>query len=187
MDHGTLTDNNGRQADFRNVILVMTTNAGAADMSRSSMGFMQQNHATDGMEAIKKMFTPEFRNRLDAVIQFDPLDMDSILRVVDKLVLELETQLQDHDVTLELEPEARVWIAERGHDPQMGARPMARVIQENIKRPLAEILLFGELTNGGDVRIVVEDDDTLGLVLTPNTNKLEHIVEPESTSESEAD
>jgi ATP-dependent Clp protease ATP-binding subunit ClpA len=187
MDHGTLTDNNGRRADFRNVILVMTTNAGAADMSRSSMGFMQQNHATDGMEAIKKMFTPEFRNRLDSVIQFDPLDMDSILRVVDKLVLELEAQLQDHDVTLELEQDARVWIAERGHDPQMGARPMARVIQENIKRPLAEILLFGELTDGGDVRIVVEDDDTLGLVLTPNTKKLEHMVEPESTSESEAD
>jgi len=187
MDHGTLTDNNGRQADFRNVILVMTTNAGAADMSRASMGFMQQNHTSDGMEAIKKMFTPEFRNRLDAVIQFDPLDRDSILRVVDKLVLELETQLEDHDVTLELEPEARAWIAERGHDPTMGARPMARVIQENIKRPLAEILLFGDLANGGDVRIVVEDDDTLGLVLTPNTKKLEHLSESESTSESGPD
>jgi len=185
MDHGTLTDNNGRKADFRNVILIMTTNAGAADMSRASMGFTHQDHTTDGMEAIKKMFTPEFRNRLDAVIPFDALDLDSILRVVDKLVLELETQLQDHDVTLELEPEARAWIAERGHDPQMGARPMSRVIQENIKRPLAEILLFGELIDGGDVRIVVEDDDTLGLVLTPNTKKLEHLSESESTSESE--
>ena len=177
MDHGTLTDNNGRQADFRNVILVMTTNAGAADMSRASIGFMQQNHTTDGMEAIKKMFTPEFRNRLDAVIQFDSLDMKSILRVVDKLVLELETQLEDHDVTLELDPEARSWIAERGYDPTMGARPMSRVIQEKIKRPLAEILLFGDLTNGGDVRIVVQDDDTLGLELTPNTKKLEHLSE----------
>ena len=187
MDHGTLTDNNGRQADFRNVILIMTTNAGAADMSRASMGFMHQDHATDGMEAIKKMFTPEFRNRLDAVIPFDPLDMNSILRVVDKLVLELETQLQDHDVTLELDPQAREWIAERGHDPTMGARPMSRVIQENIKRPLAEILLFGDLKEGGDVRIVVADDDTLGLVLTPNTRKLEHLSESESASESEPD
>jgi len=189
MDHGTLTDNNGRQADFRNVILVMTTNAGAADMSRASIGFTHQNHATDGLEAIKKMFTPEFRNRLDAVIQFDPLDINSILRVVDKLVLELEAQLEDHDVTLELEPEARSWIAERGHDPMMGARPMSRVIQENIKRPLAEILLFGDLSDGGDVRIVVEDDDTLGLVLTPNVKKLEHLSElnSESTSESEPD
>jgi ATP-dependent Clp protease ATP-binding subunit ClpA len=109
------------------------------------------------------------------------------LRVVDKLVLELEAQLEDHDVTLELEPEARLWIAERGHDPMMGARPMSRVIQENIKRPLAEILLFGDLSDGGDVRIVVEDDDTLGLVLTPNVKKLEHLSElnSESTSESE--
>jgi len=186
MDHGTLTDNNGRKADFRNVILIMTTNAGAADMSRASMGFMKQNHVSDGMEAIKKMFTPEFRNRLDAVIQFDSLDMNSILRVVDKLVLELETQLEDHDVTLELDPEARSWIAERGHDPAMGARPMARVIQENIKRPLAEILLFGDLSDGGDVRIVVEDDDTLGLVLTPSTKKLEHLSEPEPESTSES-
>lgn len=185
MDHGTLTDNNGRQADFRNVILIMTTNAGASEMSRASMGFMHQDHATDGMEAIRKMFTPEFRNRLDAVIQFDPLDRDSILRVVDKLVLELETQLVDHDVTLELEPKARKWIAERGYDPKMGARPMARVIQENIKRPLAEVLLFGELAEGGDVRIVLQDDDTLGFVLTPNTRKLEHLSESESAPESE--
>jgi ATP-dependent Clp protease ATP-binding subunit ClpA len=185
MDHGTLTDNNGRKADFRNVILVMTTNAGAADMSRASIGFMHQNHMTDGKEAIKKMFTPEFRNRLDAVIQFDPLDLNSIQRVADKLVLELETQLEDHDVTLELEPEARAWIAERGYDPTMGARPMSRVIQENIKRPLAEILLFGDLANGGHVRIVVKDDDTLGLELTPNTKKLEHLPKAESASESE--
>ena len=187
MDHGTLTDNNGRQADFRNVIIVMTTNAGAADMSRASIGFTRQDHTSDGMEAIKKMFTPEFRNRLDAVIQFDSLDINSILRVVDKLVLELETQLADHDVTLELDPDARRWIAEHGYDPSMGARPMSRVIQENVKRPLAEILLFGDLKEGGDVRIVVEEDDNLGLRLTPNTRKLEHLSEPEEPSESESE
>jgi ATP-dependent Clp protease ATP-binding subunit ClpA len=183
MDHGTLTDNNGRKADFRNVILIMTTNAGATEMNRATIGFTQQDHASDGMAAIKKMFTPEFRNRLDAVIQFDALDRGSILRVVDKLVLELEAQLENHDVTLVLEPEAREWIAERGHDPAMGARPMARVIQENIKRPLAEFLLFGDLADGGDVRIVLNADDTLGLVPTPNTKKLEHLATPESEPE----
>ncbi|MDH3977637.1 MAG: AAA family ATPase, partial [Gammaproteobacteria bacterium] len=183
MDHGTLTDNNGRKADFRNVILIMTTNAGASDMSRSSMGFMQQDHVSDGMEAIKKMFTPEFRNRLDAIIQFDPLDINSIQRVVDKLVVELEAQLEDHDVTIELDADARNWIAARGYDPKMGARPMARVIQEHIKRPLAEVLLFGELSEGGSVRIVLKDDDTLDLVLTPNTKKLEHLTESEAAPE----
>ncbi|MBT8443639.1 MAG: AAA family ATPase, partial [Gammaproteobacteria bacterium] len=179
MDHGTLTDNNGRKADFRNVIVIMTTNAGAADMSRSSIGFTQQDHTTDGMAAIQKMFSPEFRNRLDAIIQFAPLDKNSILRVVDKLVLELESQLENHDVTLELTPEARQWIADRGYDPKMGARPMARIIQEHIKRPLAEVLLFGDLTEGGDVLIGLEDDE-LTLQPTPNTKKLEHISEPES-------
>ncbi len=179
MDHGTLTDNNGRKADFRNVIVVMTTNAGAADMSRSSIGFTQQDHTTDGMAAIQKMFSPEFRNRLDAIIQFAPLDKNSILRVVDKLVLELEAQLENHDVTLELTPEARQWIADRGYDPKMGARPMARVIQEHIKRPLAEVLLFGELADGGDVLIGLEGEE-LTLKPTPNTKKLEHMSEPES-------
>ena len=184
MDHGTLTDNNGRKADFRNVIIIMTTNAGASEMSRASIGFTHQDHSSDGMEAIKKMFSPEFRNRLDAIIQFDPLDMNSVLRVVDKLVLELEAQLEDHDVTLELDPAARSWIAERGYDPKMGARPMSRVIQENIKRPLAEVLLFGDLTDGGDVRIIVADDDTLGLELTPHTKKLQHLSESEPEPES---
>ncbi|MFW2404600.1 MAG: ATP-dependent Clp protease ATP-binding subunit ClpA [Gammaproteobacteria bacterium] len=179
MDHGTLTDNNGRKADFRNVIVIMTTNAGAADMSRSSIGFTQQDHTTDGMAAIQKMFSPEFRNRLDAIIQFAPLDKNSILRVVDKLVLELEAQLENHDVTLELTPEARQWIADRGYDPKMGARPMARVIQEHIKRPLAEVLLFGDLSDGGDVLIGLADDE-LTLQPTPNTKKLEHMSEPES-------
>jgi len=179
MDHGTLTDNNGRKADFRNVIVVMTTNAGAADMSRSSIGFTQQDHTTDGMAAIQKMFSPEFRNRLDAIIQFAPLDKNSILRVVDKLVLELEAQLENHDVTLELTPAARQWIADRGYDPKMGARPMARVIQEHIKRPLAEVLLFGELSDGGDVLIGLEGEE-LTLKPTPNTKKLEHMSAPES-------
>jgi ATP-dependent Clp protease ATP-binding subunit ClpA len=181
MDHGTLTDNNGRKADFRNVIVIMTTNAGAVDMSRSSIGFTQQDHTTDGMAAIQKMFSPEFRNRLDAIIQFAALDKNSILRVVDKLVLELEAQLENHDVTLELTPEARQWIADRGYDPKMGARPMARVIQEHIKRPLAEVLLFGDLSDGGDVLIGLEGEE-LTLKPTPNTKKLEHMSEPESES-----
>jgi ATP-dependent Clp protease ATP-binding subunit ClpA len=185
MDHGSLTDNNGRKADFRNVILIMTTNAGATEMDRSTIGFTQQDHSTDGLAAIKKIFTPEFRNRLDAIIQFDALDRDSVLRVVDKLVLELEVQLENHDVTLELEPAARSWIAERGYEPTMGARPMARVIQENIKRPLAEILLFGDLSDGGDVRIVLKDDE-LVLVSSPITKKLEHLSNSESESESES-
>ncbi|MDH4073617.1 MAG: ATP-dependent Clp protease ATP-binding subunit ClpA, partial [Gammaproteobacteria bacterium] len=149
MDHGTLTDNNGRKADFRNVVLVMTTNAGAQEMNRASIGFMQQDHSSDGMAIIRKQFSPEFRNRLDAIIQFAPLDTRSIARVVDKLVVELESKLGSNDVTLELDDAARSWIAERGYDPKMGARPMARVIQEHIKRPLAEELLFGSLSDGG--------------------------------------
>jgi len=180
MDHGTLTDNNGRKADFRNVILIMTTNAGAMEISRASIGFTQQDHSSDGLAVIKKMFTPEFRNRLDSVIEFQALDRKSVLRVVDKLVLELESQLEEHDVTLDLDPDARRWIAERGYDPKMGARPMARVIQENIKRPLAEYLLFGDLAQGGDARIVVGDDDQLRLIAVPNTKKLEHLSESET-------
>lgn len=177
MDHGTLTDNNGRKADFRNVILVMTTNAGAREMDRQSIGFTQQDHSTDGLSAIQKMFTPEFRNRLDTVIQFDALDRGSVLRVVDKLVLELESQLERNDVTLELNPAARQLIADRGYDPKMGARPMARVIQEQIKRPLAEQLLFGELVDGGHAVIVVGDDGELKLDVQPSTKKLEHLSE----------
>jgi ATP-dependent Clp protease ATP-binding subunit ClpA len=178
MDHGTLTDNNGRKADFRNVILVMTTNAGAQEMSRGSMGFMQQDHATDGMSAITRLFSPEFRNRLDAIIQFAPLGKEAVLRVVDKLVMQLEAQLETNGVTIELESAARQWIADRGYDPLMGARPMARILQEHIKRPLAEQLLFGDLAKGGHVRLVVNPDDTLGLVSTPATRSLEHIPDP---------
>ena len=177
MDHGTLTDNNGRKADFRNIILVMTTNAGAREMDRQSIGFTLQDHSTDGLSAIQRMFTPEFRNRLDTVIQFDALDRSSVLRVVDKLVLELESQLERNDVTLELNPAARQLIADRGYDPKMGARPMARVIQEQIKRPLAEQLLFGDLVDGGHVIIVVGDDGELELDARPSTKKLEHLSE----------
>jgi len=158
LDHGTLTDNNGRKADFRNAIIVMTTNAGAQDMSRPSIGFTEQDHSSDGLEAIRKLFTPEFRNRLDGIIQFQPLDRTTVVRVVDKLIVELEAQLQDKMVTLELDDAARAWIADRGYDAKMGARPMSRVIQEQIKRPLAEELLFGSLASGGHIRIIVAPD-----------------------------
>jgi ATP-dependent Clp protease ATP-binding subunit ClpA len=144
-------------------------------MSRTSIGFTQQDNSTDGMEIIKKSFSPEFRNRLDAIIQFAPLEMDSIVRVVDKLVVELEAKLGSNDVTLELDDAARAWIAERGYDPKMGARPMARIIQERIKRPLAEELLFGSLEKGGHVRITVGDDGELRLVSEPVLKELEHL------------
>lgn len=158
MDHGTLTDNNGRQADFRNVILVMTTNAGADLTTRSSIGFTTQDHSTDAMELMKKMFTPEFRNRLDAIIQFKPLDPVIIASVVDKFLTELQAQLDDKRVVLDVDTDARTWLAERGYDRLMGARPMARVIQEEIKKPLAEKILFGELADhGGHVHVTVED------------------------------
>jgi ATP-dependent Clp protease ATP-binding subunit ClpA len=165
MDHGTLTDNNGRKADFRHVIIVMTTNAGAFEMSRPSIGFTQSDTATDGMEAIRRLFSPEFRNRLDAVIQFGALDQDTIERVVDKLLVEAEAQLEQKRVSISVDENARRWIAKRGYDPKMGARPMARLIQEHIKRPLAEELLFGKLVNGGHVEVSLSEDGDK-LVLT---------------------
>jgi ATP-dependent Clp protease ATP-binding subunit ClpA len=177
MDHGTLTDNNGRKADFRNVLLVMTTNAGAQEMSRASIGFTQQDHSSDGMSVIQKSFTPEFRNRLDAIIQFASLDIGSIKRVVDKLIVELEAKLGSNNVTIELDDAARDWIAERGYDEQMGARPMARVIQEHIKRPLADELLFGSLAEGGHVRVTVDDDNELKLSPESAVKELEHLTE----------
>jgi ATP-dependent Clp protease ATP-binding subunit ClpA len=158
MDHGTLTDNNGRKADFRNVILVMTTNAGADQMNRASIGFSTQDHTSDAMEVIKKTFTPEFRNRLDAIIQFKQLGPETISQVVDKFLFELEGQLEEKGVSLEVDTEARTWLAIHGYDPNMGARPMARLIQEKIKKPMAEDLLFGKLANGGHIRITVRDD-----------------------------
>jgi ATP-dependent Clp protease ATP-binding subunit ClpA len=160
MDHGTLTDNNGRSADFRNVIVIMTTNAGAQEMGRSSIGFTHQDHATDGMEVLKKMFTPEFRNRLDSIIQFDPLSPEVIQTVVDKFLVEVQVQLDSKKVVLEISDEARAWLAVHGYDKAMGARPMQRLIQTKIKKELAEDILFGRLsTNGGVVRVLVRDDD----------------------------
>jgi len=170
MDHGTLTDNNGRKADFRHIIIVMTTNAGAQEMARPSIGFTHADNASDGLEAIRRSFTPEFRNRLDAVIQFASLDPVTIERVVDKMVVEVEMQLEQKGVTISLDDAARRWIAEKGYDPKMGARPMARTIQEHIKRPLAEELLFGRLVGGGHVRVsVAADGSKLELECTPNT------------------
>ncbi|MGI1677830.1 MAG: ATP-dependent Clp protease ATP-binding subunit ClpA [Cellvibrionaceae bacterium] len=157
MDHGTLTDNNGRKADFRNVVLIMTTNAGAEIVSRRSIGFTEQDHSTDGMEAINRLFTPEFRNRLDAIIQFNSLSTEVIKTVVDKFLVELQAQLDDKHVQIEVDDAAREWLAEKGYDEAMGARPMARTIQENLKKPLAEAVLFGDLSeNGGEVLVTVK-------------------------------
>lgn len=158
MDYGTLTDNNGRKSDFRNVIIVMTTNAGASDAARSTMGFIDRERQHDDSEAIKKTFTPEFRNRLDAVVAFDPLDEPTILHIVGKFILELEQQLEEKQVTLVVNDLARQWLADKGYDRAMGARPMARIIQQHIKQPLAEDLLFGKLLKGGEVRVSVEND-----------------------------
>jgi ATP-dependent Clp protease ATP-binding subunit ClpA len=160
MDHGTLTDNNGRKADFRNVILIMTTNAGAELMSRSSMGFAQQDHRTDGIEAIKKMFTPEFRNRLDSIVQFAELSMDVITTVVDKFLVQLQSQLDSKKVFLDIDDDSREWLAVNGYDAKMGARPMDRLLQEKIKKPLAEAVLFGSLSEkGGTAFVRVEDGE----------------------------
>lgn len=167
MDHGTLTDNNGRKADFRNVVLIMTTNAGAETMSRSSIGFTRQDHSSDGMEAVKKMFTPEFRNRLDSIIQFAPLSEKVVHTVVDKFLVELQTQLDEKKVVLEVDDEARAWLVKKGYDKNMGARPLARIIQENIKKPLAEMVLFGELADRGGVLCVTVDGDGLRLAAEP--------------------
>jgi ATP-dependent Clp protease ATP-binding subunit ClpA len=155
MDHGKLTDANGREADFRNVIVIMTTNAGARDSARRSIGFRDQDHSSDSLEVIKRVFSPEFRNRLDAIIQFRSLDFSVVLLVVDKFILELEAQLAQKDVGIAVSTAAREWLAEQGFDPQMGARPMKRVIQEQIKRRLADDLLFGDLTGGGEVEVDV--------------------------------
>lgn len=165
MDHGTLTDNNGRKTDFRHVVLIMTTNAGAEASSRRSIGFNEQNHTTDAMEVIRKQFTPEFRNRLDAIIQFAALGKDVIGHVVDKFLTELQAQLDDKKVVIYATDAAREWLSEHGYDPQMGARPMARLIQEKVKKPLAEMILFGELADkGGTVKIDLLDDE-IGLTI----------------------
>ena len=159
MDHGTLTDNNGRKADFRNVIIVMTTNAGAATVSRNNMGFTKQDNAQDDMGAIQKLFTPEFRNRLDSIVRFKPLGKEVIDKIVDKELLEVERQLLEKDVQLKVDKKARTWIADNGYDENMGARPLARLIQEEIKRGLADELLFGKLQKGGKVKISTDDGE----------------------------
>jgi ATP-dependent Clp protease ATP-binding subunit ClpA len=158
MDHGKLTDHNGKEVDFRNVILIMTTNAGAADLAKPSIGFGRGLREGDDEEAINRMFTPEFRNRLDAVIAFNSLSPEVMSQVVDKFIIELEGQLSDRNVIIELSDAARTWLAAKGYDPQFGARPLARVIQENIKKPLAEELLFGKLAKGGTVQVAIVKD-----------------------------
>ena len=181
MDHGKLTDHNGKQVDFRNVILIMTTNAGAADLARQAYGFTRIKREGDDVEAINRMFAPEFRNRLDAIITFAHLSPEIIAKVVEKFVMQLEAQLGDRDVTIELSEEASKWLIAHGYDEQMGARPMARIIQETIKKPLADEVLFGKLKNGGHVRVTVikdeDGDDKLGFdypdgPITPKPEKL---------------
>src|SRR5437868_3897089 len=159
MDHGKLTDHNGKQVDFRNVILIMTTNAGAAELAKQAYGFTRSKREGDDIEAINRMFAPEFRNRLDAIITFAHLSREVIIKVVEKFVLQLEAQLADRDVTIELSDEASNWLIKHGYDEQMGARPMARVIQEHIKKPLADEVLFGRLKTGGHVRVILTKDD----------------------------
>ncbi len=163
MDHGKLTDTNGRETDFRNVIIIMTTNAGADKLSRTTIGFTNNVESSDAMEDIKRIFTPEFRNRLDSIVHFAPLDTSTIIHVVDKFLVDLETQLDSKNVTLDVDTVAREWLAVHGHDQLMGARPMARLIQDKIRRPLAEELLFGKLENGGAVHVTAKDDE---LVIT---------------------
>jgi ATP-dependent Clp protease ATP-binding subunit ClpA len=162
MDHGSLTDNNGRKADFRHVILIMTTNAGAEVMSKRSIGFSLQDNSTDGMEVINRMFTPEFRNRLDAIVQFEPLSENVIHTVVDKFLFELQGQLDKKGITLHVSDAVRDYLVEHGYDKAMGARPMARIIQEHIKKPLAEFVLFGDISEqGGVVDIELENDEVV--------------------------
>ena len=173
MDHGTLTDNNGRKADFRNVIIVMTTNAGAEIAARASMGFSQQDHSTDDTEIIKKTFSPEFRNRLDSIIRFNALDEKTIMHITDKFIMQLEEQLADKNVTINIDKKARKWMAKHGYDKAMGARPMERLIQDKVKRALADELLFGGLSSGGEVSVTVnEEDDDLRFNI--GTGLLEH-------------
>ena len=171
MDNGRLTDHHGKTVDFRNVVLIMTTNAGASDMARQGIGFGDVSKADAGDEAVKRMFTPEFRNRLDAIVPFAYLQTNVVSRVVDKFILQLELQLADQHVHIQFDAEARAWLGERGYDKLYGARPMARLIQEKVKQPLAEELLFGKLAHGGEVNVTLKKDDdgetALSFQLTP--------------------
>ena len=159
MDNGKLTDHNGRTVDFRNVVLIMTSNAGAMEQAQNALGFGRSRREGEDTAAVEKMFTPEFRNRLDAVISFSALPKEVILQVVEKFVLQLEAQLMDRNVQIELSPEAAEWLADKGYDDKMGARPLGRVIQEHIKKPLAEELLFGKLAKGGIVQVLVQNGE----------------------------
>lgn len=172
MDHGTLTDNNGRKADFRHVTLVMTTNAGVRETIRKSVGFKQQDHSEDAMSEINKLFSPEFRNRLDSIIWFNHLDMTVIAKVVDKFLVELQAQLDEKGVSLEVSDEALTWLAEKGYDKSMGARPMSRVVTESIKRPLADEILFGKLEKGGVARVDVKEGNIV--IHTQSLEKVTH-------------
>ena len=175
MDHGTLTDNNGRKADFRNTVVIMTTNAGAQDMSRASMGFQSQDHSTDATEMIKKTFSPEFRNRLDAIIQFNPLPVEVIKTVVDKFLVELQVQLDQQKVQLEVSDEVREWLIENGYDKNMGARPMERLIQNSIKKMLAEEILFGKLSKLGGTAYVNLKDGEISIEFKENLKRKEKV------------
>ncbi len=172
MDHGTLTDNNGRKADFRNVILIMTTNAGAESLNKAIIGFTAKKETGDEMAEIKRMFTPEFRNRLDATISFAPLSQEIILQVVEKFLMQLEMQLQEKKVDAHFSDKLKAYLAEKGFDPLMGARPMSRLIQDTIRKALADELLFGRLANGGEVTIDLDDDDKVVL----NIHEQENVV-----------
>ena len=172
MDHGKLTDHNGRKVDFRNVILIMTSNAGASDMAKSAIGFVREKREGEDIAAIERIFSPEFRNRLDAVITFSSLGKDIIKRVVEKFVLQLEAQLMDRNVTFELSNKAAEWLGEKGYDEKMGARPLARVIQEEIKKPLADELLFGRLAKGGIVKVGLLKNSIHLEIIEPEIEKI---------------
>ena len=175
MDHGTLTDNNGRKADFRNTIVIMTTNTGAQDMSRASMGFQSQDHSSDATEMIKKTFSPEFRNRLDGIIQFNPLPTEVIKTVVDKFLVELQVQLDAQKVQLDVSEEVREWLLENGYDKNMGARPMQRLIQDSIKTVLAEEILFGKLSKAGGIAYVELKNGEISIEFKENSKQKEKI------------
>jgi len=183
MDHGKLTDHNGRSVDFRNVILIMTTNAGATELAREAIGFGRDRRNGEDTAAIERTFTPEFRNRLDAVISFAPLSKAVILKVVEKFVMQLEAQLLDRGVHIELTPEAAAWLGEKGYDDKMGARPLGRVIQEHIKKPLAEELLFGRLIKGGVVVVEVNDGAIVLRIEKPVQPRLTGLKPPLLTAE----
>ena len=188
MDHGTLTDNNGRKADFRNAVLIMTTNAGAREASRVSIGFEEQDHSADVMETLKKYFSPEFRNRLDAIIRFNALGMEIIHSVVDKFLTELQAQLDSKKVELQVDESARHWIAVEGYDDKMGARPMQRLIQDEIKRPLAEMILFGTLADAGGIAEVSVDENGIKINAIPKaseTQQISHKKDEEDKNEKE--